>query len=543
MRFTRLIRNASRTFIKEHGRQIAIHYIQVPLGLIVLLFLAYLVDLVIDLLPFTFPASAVFMIITFFYMILIDRLSPDKLSKWHHAFFGPAADWVLGNMGLFFTTSFILLPRRDAMQAKEIGLICALFVPAFLATWVGTVGICKSLEFFWPTDGPNHQSQFGEQKVKDAEDSSGRKVEISAMTHPVPSSEENEHNTMLQARGQSLELTMTITMTGDVTRVDHEHDLEKGKSTTSKSPSDLESAEDVMVQRMAAWFDPFVYFIIFLIGIPLFFTPGGENRSQPLFLGTVVLSWIFSRRVIPRPWQKVLHPILVTSGITIFLIFVFGSIKGLSLPSTLKDYSTGSTYFVLFRKSRGYNGSPPGAGDIMSTILISGIVCLAFPLFKYRNDLFSNFLRILIVITPNCVVSLLLWGYLARLMGIDGERAITFAARFMSTPFGIDFINATGGDTKLVVVLICVTGILAVLIRDHLFKLLRVRTTVGSEDYFTMGMTIGVIAGAIGTSSLIDTHPRAAATASVSFVLYGIILLSLVAVPTIAEYSAKLAGL
>lgn len=37
------------------------------------------------------------------------------------------------------------------MSAEEIGLICALFLPAFLITWMGTVGLCKLLEFCFPT--------------------------------------------------------------------------------------------------------------------------------------------------------------------------------------------------------------------------------------------------------------------------------------------------------------------------------------------------------------------------------------------------------
>lgn len=48
------------------------------------------------------------MIILFIFLITIERFSPEKLSKSVHAFFGPSANWVLGNMGLFFTSSFIL---------------------------------------------------------------------------------------------------------------------------------------------------------------------------------------------------------------------------------------------------------------------------------------------------------------------------------------------------------------------------------------------------------------------------------------------------
>lgn len=82
---------------------------------------------------------------------------------------------------------------------------------------------------------------------------------------------------------------------------------------------------------MINWFDPVVYFVVFLIGIPLFFTSGGANRSLPLFIGTVALAWIFSRRVVPQPWQKFLHPILVTSGITVVALWIFAAIKSMTL--------------------------------------------------------------------------------------------------------------------------------------------------------------------------------------------------------------------
>lgn len=369
---TKLFRIAARKFISEHGRKICVHYLQVPLAIILLLFFAYLVDLVIALLPFTFPSSAVFMIILFVFMITLDRLSPKKFSKYHHDFFGPAADWVLGNMGLFFTTSFILIPTRDAMAAKEIGLILALFIPSFFATSVGTVAICKALNMFWSTN-ELEQAQSSLQKSETVDNDEKHQVESPVTTQILLSTGGNKQNISPGTGGQNLNPTRT-TMAINAPGVDNGNDVEKGELTAEKGSTTSECAEDVMVRRMAAWFDPSVYFIIFIIGIPLYFAPGGERRSLPLFLGTVVLSWIFSRRVVPQKWQKVLHPILVTSGITIFCIFIFGAIKGLSLAATLKDYATGSTDVVLFRKSRGYDGSVPGSGDVMTTILVAGIV-------------------------------------------------------------------------------------------------------------------------------------------------------------------------
>ncbi|KAG0141649.1 hypothetical protein CROQUDRAFT_51402, partial [Cronartium quercuum f. sp. fusiforme G11] len=530
-----------KQFLAQHGKQIAVSYIQVPLATIVVLFFAYLVDLLIALLPFTFPSSAILIFILFLFMIGLHWISFHKLSKWFHKFFGPAADFLLGQMGLFFTSSFILIPRRASISGKKIGLLCALFIPSFLISWTLTIVICRLLKLsqgkkMFTDPGPDSEKvQTVELGHTDQElsDQLPQGLDISHQTVV----DEPSSATMFPNRHLHLQLHINPTMTCNVTRVEVDDDLEKS--------SIEESAEEVIVRRMAKWFDPLVYFIIFLIGLPLFFTPNGHTRSLPLFLGTVSLAWIFSRRAISTKWQKVLHPIIVTSALTILVIWIFGKIKGMTLPHVLAHYSTGNTYLILFRYDKGYDGRLPGSGDVMATLLVAGIVCLSFPLFRYRQDLFSEFFRLLVVILPNCALALLLWPFLARLMGMDGERAVTFVGRFMSTPFGIQLIDATGGDEGLEVVLICVTGILAVLVRDPLFRLFRVRVKPGSsEDYFTMGTTIGVIGGAIGTSSLLQSHPRAAATASVTFVIYGMVLLTLVAVPAIATFvGTTLAGI
>ncbi|KAG0150467.1 hypothetical protein CROQUDRAFT_58174 [Cronartium quercuum f. sp. fusiforme G11] len=529
-----VFRSAFLKFSKQHGKQVAVTYVQVPLGLIVILFLAYLVDSAITKLPFTFPASVVLMIIFTLVMITLEQVSPQKLSKGFHNFFSPASNWVLGNMGLFFTSSFILIPKRDPLPMAEIGLLCALFVPSFIATWIGTVAICKLLNLCMASRSQAQDSHDDTKKIPNLEAGDlgpigeGSVFEEKNQCFHLNQSSETFSDDDLSKLQHSSNLRPTIVVLGPF---------------RDSPPTEFETRRDMLVQQIVTWFDPVVYLIIFLTGIPLFFTTRGEIRSLPLLLGTVVLAWIFSRRVVPRSWQMALHPILVTSAITTLAIWMFAAVKGMSLRHALLHYSTGSNYLVIIRNVGRHRLIPPGAGDVMNSILVAGIVCLAFPLFRYRQDLFNNFVRIVVVVIPNCAFALLLCPYLARIMGIDGQGALIFVGRFMSTPLGIEEMRALKGDQGLVVVLICVTGILAVLIRDHFFRLLRVRVTVGSEDYFTMGMTVGVVAAAIGTSSLLESHPRAAATASVSFVLYGLVLLSLVAIPEVVIFVRHISGL
>ncbi|WAR62517.1 hypothetical protein PtB15_15B102 [Puccinia triticina] len=45
------------TFRQDYGPVVFTHYVLAPLGIVVLLVFAYLTDLLIDLLPFTFPSQ------------------------------------------------------------------------------------------------------------------------------------------------------------------------------------------------------------------------------------------------------------------------------------------------------------------------------------------------------------------------------------------------------------------------------------------------------------------------------------------------------
>ncbi|OAV94522.1 hypothetical protein PTTG_26981 [Puccinia triticina 1-1 BBBD Race 1] len=426
-------------------------------------------------------------------------------------------------MGLFFTSSFILIPRRDVMPGREIGLIAALLLPSLLVTWAATVVLVKALAFVWPqapVDAPEednnadvlssdggssrasdasarprkpHSRHSGSQHHEQAEDAGLASAEAGrsapASTHsaieirepPAPPGNPRLalHNTLTLIATEPVDDDKKSL--GEDEKAWPERSLAKLKDKLrrqTRPDGPAETREARLARRLQACFDPAVYLLVLLLGIPLFFAPGGEHRTMPLFTGVVALAWLFSRRAVSPGVQKLLHPILVTSFITVFVVWGFGKIKGLTLTQALNHYSTGANYLILFRRSEGWDGSPPSAGDLLSSLLVGGIVALAFPMFRYRADLYKNFFRLFVVVLPNCALSLLLWPWVASQMGIAGDRAITFASRLMSTPFGIQFIVATGGDNSLVVVLICITGIFVRAPLSSSFKIQELRNVI-----------------------------------------------------------------
>src|SRR4051794_35205769 len=92
-------------------------------------------------------------------------------------------------------------------------------------------------------------------------------------------------------------------------------------------------------QRWAAFinsnFDRITYSTIFLfIGIPIYYTTG---YSMPAQLTFNVLAY-FAALSLPSKWKQFLHPVLVSSAITIIGIWILGLARGETLHDVLRGY-------------------------------------------------------------------------------------------------------------------------------------------------------------------------------------------------------------
>ncbi|PWN48120.1 hypothetical protein IE53DRAFT_389699 [Violaceomyces palustris] len=291
------------------------------------------------------------------------------------------------------------------------------------------------------------------------------------------------------------------------------------------------------VERLSEWMadliTPMIYLTLFLVGIPLFYL---IDFPLPLFLGVNLLTFLAAITIVPPKVRRYLHPILSTSVATVLILWAFGEIKNLTLKETLAYYSHDAKYTVLW-DLKGYKGPVPGAGDVLFSTLDAGIVALAIPMYRYRRDLAENFTKMMVVLLPCASLSLFVWPLIGRLFGLDPIRSLAFSARFMSTPLAIEMANNVGADESITVILVVVTGIIAAILKEPFFKMMR----VSMDDHICVGVTMGSTSGAIGASSLIY-KPRVMAVASLAFVLFGAILLIAAAIPPVVDIVRNLAG-
>lgn len=322
-----------------------------------------------------------------------------------------------------------------------------------------------------------------------------------------------------------------------------EEDEHQRRASTDEVEMD---AIDRLVETLWSAIPWLVFSLVLIVGVPIFYL---LDISLPLFLALNVLMFLCSITIVPPMLRRYLHPILTTSIATVLLLWAIGAVRGWSLQRTLQSYSVDAKYSVLWSLT-GYHGPVIGAGDVLFSTLDAGIVSLAIPMYRYRWDLWHHLADMLAVLFPCSLLSLFVWPTVAAAIGIAPERALAFTSRFMSTPLAIEMSLTIGADQSITVILVVITGILISIFKDPFFRLLKLDPTsdgpnrangVAVQDYLTIGIAMGSTAGAIGASSLIS-KPRSMAIASLSFVLFGAILLIFAAIPPIVETVRTLAS-
>jgi putative effector of murein hydrolase len=242
----------------------------------------------------------------------------------------------------------------------------------------------------------------------------------------------------------------------------------EGRPTYNQAPPPPHRA-----QRWSAFFvnrlDWMTYAIIYItIGLPIYYAVGYAMPAQ-LCLGIMAY---FAAMEIPPAWIQYLHPVLVSSLMTVLGTWAMASIKGDDLHTTLKEYQTGVKYLQLWERSS--RGILPGAGDVFGTILDASIVALALPMYQYRRELREHFIAIIVPNVLISIASLFTYPALCFAIGISANRSLAFAARSLTLALATPATRNLGGDVNTVAAVAIMSGILGVLIGQRMLALMRI---------------------------------------------------------------------
>lgn len=312
----------------------------------------------------------------------------------------------------------------------------------------------------------------------------------------------------------------------------------------------------VLVTNYIDWF---VYLLLLVVALPFYYVRS-IHVFLPYHLGLTVLAYYLAL-LIPQRWprlKKVAHPILVLTAEILFCCFVGSLIYHKGNPRGFLDdleyYKTGKNYLNLFNNkvlvdngrahkmpNHDFTATPkwPGCGDVLSSLMDISIVSLSLPMFTHRGDFVRNFWVLVPPILASIALTFILYPIVTYHIGIQPTRAIGFIGRSVTLALGTPLIQALEGSVSLMAVCTILSGICGVLIGDTFFRILR----VPQGDFVTRGVTMGINCGAIATAHLLNDDPRAALMSSLSFSLFGTVMVIMAAIGAVKQFVNLLVGL
>lgn len=116
-------------------------------------------------------------------------------------------------------------------------------------------------------------------------------------------------------------------------------------------------------------FDRITYGALFLfVGLPIYYSTGYAMPAQITFN---ILAY-FAAFALPAKWKQFLHPVLVSSAITVLGIWILGLMRGDSLRVVLGAYKTNSSYLSFWHGKR--NLAAPGMQTVPNRSLIGKVL-------------------------------------------------------------------------------------------------------------------------------------------------------------------------
>ncbi len=191
----------------------------------------------------------------------------------------------------------------------------------------------------------------------------------------------------------------------------------------------------------------------------------------------------------------ILHPALVSSIAIICVLLILGY--------DYDDYMVGGHWIYDF--------------------LNCTVVCLAYPLYLYRDMIVKHFRVILTSVLVGILTNIVLVFTTLKILGYSKEMIASLLPRSITAAVGIQVSEQIGGVDTLTVLFIMLTGLIGSMLGHYLVRLANFQTSIAK------GLTFGNASHAIGTAKILETDIESAAFSSIGMILTA--LLSSVILP------------
>ncbi|KAG2184226.1 hypothetical protein INT44_009241 [Umbelopsis vinacea] len=521
------------------------------------------VDVVLKHIPplRSFPASVASMLLLFVILLIFDRFDARRTSKLV-SILEPGTGFVLRWINIFLMPSFLNLPTIERPTAKEVGEIAVVFIVGYLFFVMASTLLVRAFRIASPFKYLSRKRDEDIARTDDAEQIAQHvnrefQLETDGTEQQI---EEIELNRIPSKTDSSILSSISDLQVGrppspySLSTDDHINVADNLSETVDNRSEALSSTQGVLEQQPARskWQRATSYiwqrltiahlvYITMLVVSFIIYLPVPTSSPiylpilLPLYLSMTILSYYLALQV-PERIRFFLHPIIGASAIVMLGMEITEVIKGGNLLTGLSKYSTGARYLALLEGTS--QGRIPGAGDVLFSLLDCSIISLSTVMFRYRKELKKHAFEMLLTILCMSIASLFTLPLFAHALGVSPAKSLSLAPRSVTTPLAMVVASMLEADPNSTVCFVILTGILGTILGPYLLKLLRVK----EDDYVTIGVAMGSASHAISTASLLRTNPRAAAIASLSFVIFGTIFVILVSIPVIPQTMRQLVG-
>ncbi|KAG5361497.1 hypothetical protein CJU90_2882 [Yarrowia sp. C11] len=507
------------------SKHLWLNYCLIPIGTIAMLAVSYATNLLFQLKPVEFPSSVMVLAVLFTGIMLTERIFGSKVSDTLMHYFNIPGKFLLKWLAVCFSGAFITLPLSQHVtvgQAWSMGLIFIIGLAFYL-------GLCAymALAVDW------FVKLFHKQKINDeekqAEDCFDLEEEPSEESETAASSDVENGEPMVD------NIIMNPTEADKVEKEEEKRDPETPLSVREQSSNFVYNN-----------FDDIFYFTLFWCGLIVYY-----SRGYAMIMHTAMVAFVFRQvNKLPPKLKRYLSPVIVTAAICMLLILITALIGNSHKPkdfmNDLRHFKTGRNYLYLVNNYRHWNvvnsngmyHRLPGAGDVYSSFMDAGIIAMLVPLYEYRAELIEHWIMLIVPIGSGAIHFFCYPAICYRLF-LTSEQALGFAARSATLALATPVTEGLGGNIQVTAVTGVLSGIVGVLIGDFLLeKVYR----VPMDNFMVIGITYGTNSSAVAATTLLASDRRTGAIASLSFVLFGITLVVLTAIPPVANVAKHLAG-
>ncbi|EGW32854.1 uncharacterized protein SPAPADRAFT_70828 [Spathaspora passalidarum NRRL Y-27907] len=528
-------------------------YFVIPIGLLIILCTLYGLNQLLLIINIKFPCSVLGLLLNLLFLCLLSWLSHQNTfakngANWmltnYLGLIKPSMNFTLKWINVFFIPSFIVLPLSSPISFIECLKIAGVFVVGMMVLICVDVYFLKLLKLVYAKMGRTDEKEHEEIELETLERDDITTIDLTSF---AKDNDDDDVEVVTSRRTSENPFTIEEVSGVDIPEPTYQRDSDEDHQVT-RQMSRISYVDQIQVEELSRservtlfttkYIDWILYLILFIVSLPIYYS---LHVYLPYHLSITILAY-YVALLIPQKFpvtKKFAHPILISTFIILFVCFIgslisHGKPRGFLLD--LQYYKTGRNYLTLFTNQYVVW---PGCGDFLSSLMDVSIVSLSLPMFTHRHDFIKNFWVLMPTLVISVVLTFFLYPITCHAIGIEPVRSIGFIGRSVTLALGTPLVTALGGSISLMAVCTILSGIIGVLINEPLFRLLR----VDKGDYVTRGVTLGINSGAIATAHLLTVDPRAASISSLSFSVFGTIMVVLASVGAVRDLIRSWVGL